>query len=292
MAGDFSALLVAEESPMFLRAMPHRPRLRRRRFAAAAATAAFALALTACGGGKDGGGSGGGPAKQGGAITIPLPVESRGLDPFTASYTGTADSSRMAALYDFLVYLDPASGQVKPRIAESLTPDATGAVWTLKIKPNVKFSDGTPYDAAAVKANWDANNDPAMSSIHRANMIGVSSEVVGPLELRITLAKPNLNFDRTVANGLAHIASPTAFKADPKGFTTKPVGAGPFILKEWVRSSHQIMVRNPTYWQPGLPKLDQVTFKVLPDNNQILNTLGSGQADVTITSDGQAEEIA
>lgn len=279
--------------PRFLPPRTHAPRVRRRRFAVVAAAVAFALSVTACGGGSDdGGGSGGGTPKQGGSITFPLPVESRGLDPFTASYTGTADSSRMAALYDFLVYLDPKTGKIVPRIAESFTPDATGAVWTLKIKPNVNFSDGTPYDAAAVKANWDANNDPAMSSIHRANMLGVSSEVVGPLELRVTLAKPNLNFDRTVANGLAHIASPTAFRADPKGFTGKPVGAGPFLLKEWVRGSHQVMVRNPTYWQPGLPKLDQVTFKVITDNLQILNTMQNNQADITVTSNGEAEENA
>ncbi|MGR6997086.1 ABC transporter substrate-binding protein [Yinghuangia aomiensis] len=165
-------------------------------------------------------------------------------------------------------------------------------VWTLKIKPNVKFSDGTPYDAAAVKANWDANNDPAMNSIHRVNMAGVTSEVAGPLELKVTLAKPSLNFDRNVVNGLTYIASPTAFKADPKGFTGKPVGAGPFVLKEWVRGSRQTLVRNPTYWQAGLPKLDQVTFTVISDATQLLNTLGNGQADITVTSNAEADDIA
>lgn len=269
----------------------HKPAGRRAVLRALAAATVLALGATACGG-SDGGGGGpadpGASARQGGSITIPLPVESRGLDPFVSSYTGTADSSRMAALYDFLVWLDPATGKVVPRIAESMTADATGGVWTLKVRPGVTFTDGTPYDAAAVKANWDANNDPAMSSIHRAAMAGVTSEVVAPLELRVNLARPNLNFDRTVASALAHIASPTAFRADPKGFGTKPVGAGPFTLKEWVRGSHQVMVRNPGYWQAGLPKLDQVTFKVIADNAQILNTISTGQADLTITTDGQA----
>ncbi|MGR6999383.1 hypothetical protein ACU686_16540 [Yinghuangia aomiensis] len=147
---------------MFLHDMPRRPNLRRRRFAAVA----VAAASRSHGHRVRGGSGGGGSAGQAGAATILMATESRGLDPFTATYGAAADSSRMAALYDFLVYLDPASGQVKPRIAESLTPDATGAVRTLKVKPNVRFSDGT-YDAAAVKANWDANNDPAMNSIHR-----------------------------------------------------------------------------------------------------------------------------
>ncbi|MGA4539704.1 ABC transporter substrate-binding protein [Uniformispora flossi] len=273
-----------------------RPRFRTA-YRTAAAAVVLALAATACGGGS--GKSSGGkspaaavPVVQGGKAVIPLPVESRGLDPFTASYTATADGSRMTALYDLLVYLDPKTGQVKPKIAESLSPDADGKVWTLKLRPNVKFSDGTPYDAAAVKANWDAHGDPAMKSLRRALVVGVTTEVVNPLEMRITLPVANRSFDRTVAFGLCFIASPTAFKADPAGFSTKPVGAGPFTLKEWVRGDHQTMVRNPTYWQAGLPKLDEVTFKSIADNQQIFNAMSSNQADISVLSDGAAKADA
>ncbi|MYV99623.1 ABC transporter substrate-binding protein [Streptomyces sp. SID3343] len=269
---------------------------RRRRRGLPAVAAAVVLALTAvgCGGGSGDSGkdSSAAPIREGGKISIPLPVESRGLDPFVASYTATADGSRMSALYDFLVTLDPNTGEVRPRIAESLKPDAGGKLWTLKVRPGVAFTDGTPYDAAAVKANWEAHADPAMKSLRRGLVAGVTTEVAGPLELRITLATPNLSFDRTVAYGLSFIASPTAFRADPAGFGAKPVGAGPFKLKEWVRGDHQTMVRNPTYWQQGLPHLDQVTFKTIADNQQILNTIATGQADLTVTSDGQVQAQA
>ncbi|WTW99005.1 ABC transporter substrate-binding protein [Streptomycetaceae bacterium NBC_01309] len=262
----------------------------RRGLTAVAAAVVLALAAAGCGGGSDDAdaGSSTAPVRQGGKITIPLPVESRGLDPFVASYTATADGSRMAALYDFLLTLDPKTGEIRPRIAESLEPDATGKTWTLRLRPGVAFSDGTPYDAAAVKANWDAHADPATKSLRRGLVTGVTTEVTGPLELRATLATPNLSFDRTVAYGLSFIASPTAFRADPAGFGAKPVGAGPFKLKEWVRGDHQTMVRNPTYWQQGLPHLDEVTFKTVADNQQILNAISTGQADLTVTSDGQA----
>ncbi|MGA4545322.1 ABC transporter substrate-binding protein [Uniformispora flossi] len=263
---------------------------RTRGLPAIAAAVVLALGAAGCGGGSKAADSGASdaPARQGGKISIPLPVDSRSLDPFVASYTATADGSRMAALYDFLMTLDPKTGEVRPRIAESLKPDAAGKVWTLKIRPGVAFTDGTPYDAAAVKANWDAHADPAMKSLRRGLVAGVTTEVAGPLELRITLATPNLSFDRTVAYGLSFIASPTAFRADPAGFGAKPVGAGPFKLKEWVRGDHQTMVRNTAYWQQGLPHLDEVTFKTMADNQQILNTITSGQADLTVTSDGQA----
>jgi peptide/nickel transport system substrate-binding protein len=57
------------------------------------------------------------------------------------------------AVFDVLVYTDPTDGVVKPQIADSLT-STDAVVWTLKIKPKVFFTDGTPYDAAAVKFNW------------------------------------------------------------------------------------------------------------------------------------------
>ncbi|MGW0663028.1 ABC transporter substrate-binding protein [Streptodolium elevatio] len=286
-----------------LAARPDDPRRRPRRLrprrtlrlpSVVAAAVALALTATACGGGSDssGGGSSTAPVRQGGSITIPLPVESRGLDPFVASYTATADGSRMAALYDFLITLDPKTGEVTPRIAESLVPDAAGKVWTLRVRPGVTFTDGTPYDAAAVKANWDAHADPAMKSLRRGLVTGVTTEVTGPLELRVTLATPNLSFNRTVAYGLSFIASPTAFRADPAGFAANPVGAGPFKLKDWVRGDHQTMVRNPGYWKAGLPHLDQVTFKTVSDNQQILSAISTGQADLTVMSDGQAGEQA
>ena len=63
------------------------------------------------------------------------------------------------ALFDLLMYTDTSDGQVKGQTAESLT-SSDAVVWTLKIKPNIKFTDGTPYDAAAVKFNWTRIADP------------------------------------------------------------------------------------------------------------------------------------
>ena len=59
---------------------------------------------------------------------------------------------------------DPATGEVQPILAESLQPNADFTVWTLVLRPDLVFSDGSPLDAAAVKANWERIDDPAHSS--------------------------------------------------------------------------------------------------------------------------------
>ena len=71
-----------------------------------------------------------------------------------------SDGPSSFAVFGLLVYSDPADGQVKPQMADSLT-STDGVVWNLKLRPDVKFSDGTAYDAAAVKFNWARLQDPA-----------------------------------------------------------------------------------------------------------------------------------
>jgi peptide/nickel transport system substrate-binding protein len=262
--------------------------------AASAVVAALVGGTAACGGSSDKAGptgkEAGGTAapRNGGVLTIAMPTESRGLDPFVGA-EGFSDATRLQSLYDVLFWVDPGSGEVRPQIGESLTPDAESRVWTLKLRGGVKFSDGTPYDAAAVKFTWDEHVNPARRSTRAAMLAGTSTEVVDPLTLRVTLAAPNAVFDRVVAANLSHIVSPTAFRADPDNFGSKPVGAGPFVFKEWLRGDHQTFTRNPNYWQAGKPYLDELTFKTIADSRQVQNTVATGQADMSVSSNGQAE---
>src|SRR4051812_5016917 len=92
-------------------------------------------------------------AQPGGTLTYLKVADGPGLDPIRISNSGNSDGPPAFMIYDMLVYSDLKDGQVKPQTAESLT-SADALVWTLKIKPNIKFSDGTNYDAAAVKFNW------------------------------------------------------------------------------------------------------------------------------------------
>jgi len=226
--------------------------------------------------------------RTGGDLTIAMPTEPRGIDPFTAA-EGFSDATRLQSVYDVLFWVDASTGKIQPQIGESLTSDADGRVWTLKLRQGVKFSDNTPLDAEAVKFTWDQHVDPQRRSVRAGMLTGVTTEVVDPLTLRATLASPNTVFDRVIAGNLSHIVSPTAFRADPVHFGGKPVGAGPFVFREWLRGDHQTFARNPSYWQQGKPYLDTLTFKSIPDSRQVEKTVISGEADLSVSSNGQAE---
>jgi peptide/nickel transport system substrate-binding protein len=79
--------------------------------------------------------------------------EPRGLDPIVATGYGVTGGVELSALYDTLVRYDPETKKYVMRTAESLTADEAFKEWTLKVRPNIKFGDGTPYDAAAGKFN-------------------------------------------------------------------------------------------------------------------------------------------
>ncbi|MGA4544190.1 ABC transporter substrate-binding protein [Uniformispora flossi] len=279
-------------------------RSRERRVAALAGAVALALALTACGGGggsgndgKDGAGNAGASAaaKSGGKLTMLAVQDSAALDPFRVPSVALADEPRMAALYDPLFFIDPKTHQVTPHLGESLSTADNGATWTMKLRPGVRFSDGTPLDAAAIKLNYDTHANPAARSVHIAVAMGIKTEVVDPLTVKLMpTAAPNPNLDRAIATELTYIMAPSAIAKGPEKYGAEPVGAGPFVLKSWTRGSEQVLERNPDYWQKdkGLPKLDQLTFRSVPDIKQQYNTVKSGQADLFISSDGMVLEQA
>ncbi|NUU23128.1 MAG: ABC transporter substrate-binding protein, partial [Streptomycetaceae bacterium] len=264
------------------------PSFRRGRLLAAAA--ALALLLVGCGSGDGSSPSSGGTPKKGGSLTLTLPGDAASFDPTQTSFVSVADGNRMVAVYDALVWTDPATGTVQPKIAESLLPEGAGDKWVLRLRPDVRFSDGVAYDAAAVKANWARHQDQSVRSFQMPAVMSIRSlevDPADPLVLRIGLVAPNANFDRIVARNLSFNVSPAALKPDTvASLRDKPVGAGPFLLKEWIPGQRQVFVRNPDYWQKnkGLPYLDELVIRADMDVKRGVDSLGK-DSDLMITVD-------
>ena len=104
-----------------------------------------------------------GTPKKGGTLTIIYQNEVTSLDPTATTTASGAGALPYYAIYDALFTLGAGTGTVTPKIGLSLTPNAAQTVWTLTLRPGVKFSDGTPYDAAAVEFNWA--RDKAATSV-------------------------------------------------------------------------------------------------------------------------------
>ena len=230
------------------------------------------------------------PVQSGGNMNALVGTEITSLDPArSGGGVGGGDSQRLFALYDALLYQDPNTGGVVPQTLTSMTT-TDALTWTLKIKPTIKFSDGSAYDATAIKYNWDRAADGSVPSSPNGPIVKTfTSTVVDAQTLTIKLASINGQFPRTLSanQSMSSIASPAALKAsgnNQASYDNAPVGAGPFTMKEWVRDSKITFVRNPTYWNAPRPYLDQLIFRPIVEESQRANTFKSGDAQLAFTA--------
>src|SRR5262245_38327689 len=130
--------------------------------------------------------------QTGGTLTILKASEApNGWDPVNVgAIPQNTPTPQQLMIFDLLVYEDPVTLKIVPRVAQSFTTSDNGTTWTLKLRPNIQFSDGTPYDAAAVQFNWqreaDATRNPRPTGYGTASAIA-TMDVVDPLTLKITL---------------------------------------------------------------------------------------------------------
>jgi peptide/nickel transport system substrate-binding protein len=251
--------------------------LRKRRLVALMATVALASGVVAATTGANAGAAA--KPKSGGSLTYLF----AGASPssFDPALTGTATrwtaaAQYLSAVYGMLVYEDFKTDEVKPWMAESLT--ATDAAnWVLKLREGVTFSNGKPFDAAAVKANWENIPNVPATTLRSAVANIAALNVVDARTLNISLKEPNSAFDRAVATTLTFIAEPSTLP-DP-AIARSAVGAGPFTLQSMSTDGTAVFKKNPKYWDAPRPYLDELTIQFIADNGQRFTSFqaGSGQ---------------
>lgn len=238
---------------------------------------ALVIGLVAAGCGDDGGNDTGqsttsvsaGPTttaapqpKSGGTLTIGTFTETPNLDPATNVGTGVTGGMELVALYDTLMTYDTATGKFEGRTAQSLTPNADLTVWTLKLKPNIKFADGTPYDAAAVVFNLKRHSasTPGARSIALVSSIK-TYDTPDASTVVMTLTAPNSTIPFALASAPGAIASPAVIQAQGASFGINPVnaGAGPFVFSSFKPKEAVVYKKNPSYWN-GTVYLDELKF--------------------------------
>lgn len=256
-----------------------------RSLGAAFVAGALAWSLVACAGGENGGAAPGGDAaagdaQSGGSLVVASLSEMPGFDPVKLIAVGTG-IERAAQVMDTLMYRDDVTGEVKPKLAESLESD-DGATWVLTLRDSIEFTDGTPLDAEAVVFNLERHMGEDSTSAAKAMLSNVTAmEVTGEYEVTFTLNAPSGSFPLALASSspASLIGSPTAL-ADPDAFNEDPVGAGPFVFESWTRDSELTLVRNDDYH--GDPAhLDRIVFRVLPDPQGRVDAVMSGDVDVS-----------
>jgi peptide/nickel transport system substrate-binding protein len=246
------------------------------------------VAVAACGVGASQASKPAGPPQRGGALTVLEDVSfaggwPTGLDPATNT-TGGANISQMSAIYGGLFLLrandDGSNAQVVPNQAERYDLLDGGKTVKITLRDGIRFTDGTPMDAEAVAANFrrDVGSSCTCRPTWPLAANGVTVDDPRTVVLHFTRPYAAVINSFPVSN-VNWIASPTALQQlGPEKFRVSPVGAGPFKVVANQLSSELTLERNATYFKPGLPYLDRLTFKSIGGDQPAYQALQAGQA--------------
>jgi peptide/nickel transport system substrate-binding protein len=219
----------------------------------------------------------------GGTLVIGLDQEPPTLDPHASPSAVTYQI--IASVTESLLFKGT-DGKISPWLAESWTAAKDGRSVTFKLRRDVKFHDGTPFNADAVKFNFDRIVDPKFKAGGaRAQLAGYAgSKVLDEFTVQVIFETPYAPFVTYAAAGTLSMVSPKAVRESGDQVHTRPVGTGAFMVKEYVAKDHTTIVRNPAYarkppWsdRSGPAHLDAIVFKFVPEAGTRVTTLESGE---------------
>jgi glutathione transport system substrate-binding protein len=246
-------------------------------------TAAIVLSLGLAGCSSSSSSSAGGKnsnktaSKKGKDITIAVADNFISMDPHDTN--DTLSYSAQKTMLEGLIGFDKDMKMV-PVLAESYEGNKEATEFTFKLRHDVKFQDGTPFNADAVKVNIDRLADPN-STLKRHSLFSMVKEtkVIDDYTVKVILSKPFGAMLNNFAHPAGMMISPKALKDYGKDVAHHPVGTGPFKFSEWNPGESLKVVKNEDYWKKGYPKVDSITFKPVTENGSRVAMLQAGEAD-------------
>lgn len=262
------------------------------------------LFLAACSGQEKGSSddSKGSAEKEKEKETEQVLVYARGGDSTSLDFASVSDgeSSRVTKnIYESLLDYDKDSFEVVPGLAHDWEVSDDGLTYTFFLEEGVKFHDGTDFNAEAVKINFERWSDPdhkygfkddeyiyplygSMFGGYKGDEGHLIKEinVKGYYEIEFVLNEPLGSFLQNMAMHYFAITSPAALEKYGPEINENPVGTGPFKFVSWTKDDQIVLEKNEDYRKEGLPKLDKVIYKVIPDNAARLIALKSGEVDI------------
>ncbi|GAA4546178.1 ABC transporter substrate-binding protein [Pseudonocardia xishanensis] len=253
------------------------------------------LALAACSGPASGSGdAAAGPPVRGGTLKVAFFPDNPAfscVDPFQTYWIEHRSVIRNIA--DSLTDQDPDTNEIKPWLAQSWEVSPDGREYTFHLRNGVTFSDGTPLDAAAVKANFDGWAETVKSTGGAAYgssyILGYSaSEVVDPTTVRVTFAQPNSSFLQATSTTNLALISPASFQNSTKDRCLGEfVASGQFVLDQYSPGQSLTISRRPGYaWGSALSRntgeayLDKVEFSYVAEDGVRTGNLVSKAVDI------------
>jgi peptide/nickel transport system substrate-binding protein len=225
---------------------------------------------------------------RGGSIVIGVDQEAIGMDPTIV--TSFSSHRRIELLYNRLVRYDP-NAEIVPDLAASWEiPDPTTYIFHLR--EGVTFHNGRELTAEDVKYTMERILNPETGSPARSFLATVEEVVVqGPYTVEFRLSEPTASLLDALAHGNTSIVPREEVEAHGNLQRTA-VGTGPFMLASWTPDQEMVLVRNPNYFEEGLPYLDQITIRVIPEQTSLLAGLRTGSLHAALLAEGSVLRLA
>ena len=235
--------------------------------------------------------------KQGGSMVVSYQSDVATLDP--AIGYDWQNWSMIKSLFDGLMDYKPGTTELVPDLAESYEISPDGTVFTFKLRHGVKFHNGREMVAEDVKYSIERAVNPATQGPGGGFFASIAGfddfvggkaehltgiEVVNEHEVRFKLSRPDATFLHVMAINFSHVVPKEAVEQWGADFGKHPVGTGAYKLKEWTLGQRLVFERNPDYYKPNTPHLDEIVFEIGLDPLTAL--LRFEQGDVDILGDG------
>jgi peptide/nickel transport system substrate-binding protein len=217
--------------------------------------------------------------RNGGSLVVGLADDTANWSPASAAWS-PSQLQVGRTIYDRLAaYAD--NRELMPELAEAITPNSDFTEWTITLREGVVFHDGSPLEAAALQANLDAQR---LSPVVGPILVPIKSVfVTGPRTVRVSMRTSWSTFPHVLTTQAGFVAS-VATLTTPDG-AAKPVGTGPFEFVAATPGRSVDVEKNSSYWRDGLPRLDDVSFRVVPDGEVRVQQLLDRRVDMIMADD-------
>lgn len=219
----------------------------------------------------------------GGTFVVAMDADAPTLNPMVSQVIETFTTCNQ--IYDTLVKYD-SNFQPIPWLAKSWIISPDGKTFAFELNPNVKWHDGTPFTNADIVYTFQEAGPKYSNtySLVMKHLAGIDADEPGKIVFRFSqpvgalmsyLGDPNFNILPR------HLYEGTDPRTNERN--SRPVGTGPFMFKEWARGDHLTLVKNPNYWQPGLPHFDTLIFRTVSNATAAVSALQQGSVDFVLT---------
>lgn len=217
--------------------------------------------------------------RNGGRLVVGLADDTANWNPASAPWNAS-EFEVGRAIYDRVaVYSE--SHELVPELAESIEPNRDLTEWTITLRPDIVFHDGSPLDGTVLKANLDAQQQSPVASALFTPVRSIF--VTGPRTVKLSMKAPWSTFAHVLTTQIGFVASPATLTS-PEG-AARPVGTGPFSFSAATPGESVDVTKNSTYWRDGLPRLDEVSFRVIADGDERAQALAAGDVDMVLADD-------